>query len=488
MRNEDGQALPFFALTIVLYLGMTGLTVDAGHAFVCYRELQASTDAAALAAGAAMAASTATVASVKATAQRYSSVSGALNADPNITGVAINTTPLCLTSVTNAGIPCAASPTGYNAVEVVQTASVPTFFIRALTVFGINSASSVPISTVSTAAMKGAVNAQYNVAIVVDTTSSMGNGDPDHNCNGTQIQCALAGVQVLLNSLTPCGHGSNSSTCTSGFDQVSLFTFPNVTQSTAVDDYTCTRSRPSIVAYSTPPTAGGSYTPSSSQPSYQISSFLDDYSLTNQAGGGLATTSQLGIATGADTGPNCSGLQTPGGQGTYYAGAIYAAQASLLAAQKANPGSQNALIILTDGDAPGNNQSNFTDASGNPETLNANGTYPSMLDECEQAVVAAQAATGAGTTVYTVAYNSPTSGGCSTDTYSSRTNPNGTNIQPCTALQQMATAPADFYSDATAVNHGACTSSANPNLTLSQVFKSVATSFTVARLIPNGST
>ena len=216
LRNEEGQALPFFALTIVLYLGMTGLTVDAGHAFVCYRELQATTDAAALAAGSAMASSTATVASVKAAAQNYSSVAGSLNADPNMTGVAITTNLLCLSSVTTAGIPCAASTTGYNSVEVIQTASVPTFFIRALSVFGINSASTVPISTVSTASMKGAVNAQYNVAIVVDTTSSMGDPDPDQNCNGSQIQCALSGVQVLLNSLTPCGRGATRPTALPG--------------------------------------------------------------------------------------------------------------------------------------------------------------------------------------------------------------------------------------------------------------------------------
>jgi hypothetical protein len=50
----------------------------------------------------------------------------------------------------------------------------------------------------------------------------------------------------------------------------------------------------------------------------------------------------------------------------------------------------------------------------------------------------------------------------------------------------MATSAGDFYSDATASqNKGQCTSSSNPNLTLNEIFQSVATSFTVARLVPN---
>jgi Flp pilus assembly protein TadG len=489
-RNQDGQALPFMALSIVLYLGMAGLSLDAGHAFVCYRELQASTDAAALAGAYVLAESNATSASVQAVAQSYSSVSGGVNVNPNLTGVTITTTPKCLTTLANEGVPCSASPTGDNAVVVQQTATVSTYFIQAIKVFGLKPSTLLTLNTVSTAAMRGATNAQINVAIVVDTTASMGDPDPDENCNGTQIQCALEGIQILLNSLTPCSQGSSASTCKSGFDQVALFTFPNVTESTASDDTTCTKSAPTVAAYSTPSITGTTYTPSSSNPSYEITDgFLDDYSATNASKGGLATTSQLGIATGADTGKNCNGLQTPGGEGTYYAGAIYAAQAALVAAQQANPGSQNAMVILTDGDAPGgDNQHTFTNASGGSETLNSDGTYPSMLDECEQAVVAAQAATTAGTTVYTIAYNSPTSGGCSTDTYNKKTNPNGTNIQPCTALQQMASAPADFYSDATPANKGACISTATPGLDLAAVFHSIATSFTVARLIPNGTT
>jgi len=53
----------------------------------------------------------------------------------------------------------------------------------------------------------------------------------------------------------------------------------------------------------------------------------------------------------------------------------------------------------------------------------------------------------------------------------------------------MASSAADFYSDANASqNKGQCTSTANPNLSLTNIFKQVATSFTVARLIPDNAT
>ena len=210
----------------------------------------------------------------------------------------------------------------------------------------------------------------------------------------------------------------------------------------------------------------------------------------------MNTTSPWGIALGLDNGSNCSGLQSTGGQGTYLAGAVYAAMGALVAAQKANPGSQSAMIILTDGDAPGTTlQSGFLTTSGGTATLNDTtgsllGTYPSLYDQCEQAVTAAKAATTAGITVYTVAYNSPTSGGCASDVYnknitSSGANPNGTGLQPCTELQEMASHRCGLlFQTRLQPDGGACTSTVNPNLTLNQVFTNIPLNFTRARLIP----
>jgi Flp pilus assembly protein TadG len=471
LEDQRGQVLPWMAMLIVLFLGFAGLTLDLGHGYVCYRELQASTDAAALSGAYELSSPTATSTSVAAAVSNYSAVSGAKNASPNLQNASISTTLKCLATVASQGVQCSASTTGDNALQVRQTVSMPTYFINALSVFGINSVKSLSLTATATAAMKGATNAQYNVAIVIDTTASMGSADTDASCGTTRIKCALQGVQTLLQALSPCTAASTSSSCTA-FDQASLFTFPNVTASTASQDYTCPTSNPTIVPYVTPTSGATWVAPTGSNATYQITGYLSNYSSTNKSGGSLNTSSDLTIATGGKTG--CNGMQTPGGDGTYYAGAIYAAQSSLIAQQAANPGSLNALIILSDGDA------SSTKIAGASHSGNV---YGSLDDQCQQAVAAAKAATAAGTTVYSIAYGASSSG-CSTDTSGPLK-----GITPCTAMMDMASAPANFYSDATASqNKGQCTSTANPNLTLNGIFKQVATSFTVARLIPDSTT
>ena len=481
-KNEDGQILPWMVLLVILFLGMAGLTLDLGHAYVCYRELQASTDAAALAGGYALSLSTATDRSVDTAVSNASSVTGGQNANINLPSAAETPSLECLATVTSMGINCSASPTGDNAIQVVQSAVVPTYFIRGLAAFGVKGASSITLTTESTAAMRGATNSPYNVAIVIDTTNSMGSTDTDASCGSTRISCALQGVQTLLESLSPCTAASESGTCV-GFDTVSLFTFPNIQANQAADDTSCPTSNPSIPNYTTPARGATWSAPTGTAGTYQVTSgYLDNFSSTNAAGGALSTSSSLTIATGGSGKSNCQGLQTPGGDGTYYAAAIYAAQSSLAAASSKDVGSQNALIILSDGDA----SSTKITVTG---TVQAAGTgtpaftvaYPSSTDQCQQAIDAAKYATAQGTTVYTIAYGAASSG-CSTDTSGPLK-----GLSPCTALQDMASSAADFYSDATASqNKGQCTSSANPSLTLNQIFQNVATSFTVSRLIPNG--
>jgi hypothetical protein len=176
--------------------------------------------------------------------------------------------------------------------------------------------------------------------------------------------------------------------------------------------------------------------------------------------------------------------------GTYYAGAIYAAQSALMAQQAANPGSQNALVILSDGDA--NSSAKITTSgtvhtAGSKATVNSssftyNVAYPSAtLDLCQQAIDAATYAKLQGTEVYTISYGASGSG-CNTDSSGPHK-----GLSPCSALQLMASSAADFYSDAkSSQNPGACISSLHPNLTLNQIFKDLVASFTKARLIPNG--
>jgi hypothetical protein len=101
---------------------------------------------------------------------------------------------------------------------------------------------------------------------------------------------------------------------------------------------------------------------------YQITPFLSDYyDPTNTSSGGLKTSSELVQAVGYGAIPSSGVVGTPGcltytfgvdgtGSGsnfgnTYFAGAIYSAQAALAAQAAANPNTQSALIFLSDGQA-----------------------------------------------------------------------------------------------------------------------------------------
>jgi hypothetical protein len=467
--------------------------MDLGQAYVAYRELQASTDAAALAGGYAMALANETTAQVQSYAANYGSASSCsysggcpgANVNPGLPSATISVTLSCNSFVTTTvGIPCSAGPGSTNALVVVQTAKLQTPFIHVLNMFGVHSPSSLTISATSTAAMKGAPVA-YNVAVVLDSTGSMSSQDSGNCASGTtKEECALSGIKTMLTGLTPCGPGSTSSNCKSAYDSVGIFTFPNVKANTASNATTCSGSNPQGVPYMAPVVGAAWSTPTGSSPNYEITSgFLDNYSATNGSGGSIVTTpaNPLEIATGADTGKKCAGLTTPiSGQGTYLAGAIYSAQSALVAAQTANPGSLNAIVLLTDGDANATNT--FTNAAGQTLTskttpaLNTNGIYPSMKDQCQQAITAAQYAASNGTSVIVVAYQAGTSG-CDTDAKAYQ--------DPCANLQAMglqagstAPYPKNFYSDGS----GACPST---GLGLGGAFAAVSTLFGHSRLIPN---
>src|ERR1035437_362832 len=151
LKDQSGQTLPLMAFLIALFLGMAGLTLDLGHAYVCYRELQASTDAAALAGAYTMALSTATSTSVTTAVSNFSSASGGTNAKSNLPNATVTTTLKCLTTVANQGILCSASPTGNNALQVKQSVTIPTYFIRALSVFGLTSVKTITLKAAWTA-------------------------------------------------------------------------------------------------------------------------------------------------------------------------------------------------------------------------------------------------------------------------------------------------------------------------------------------------
>jgi hypothetical protein len=443
---------------------------------------------------------------------QYSSQTNGLNASAMLTNDVATPSFLCLGTVSNSlNVPCQTSTGGsggYNAMSVTQSATVPLWFGALVGVKQMN------IAYTAKAAMAGGQNEPWNIAVIVDTTSSMNNSDGGDQCSGSRITCAKLGVQALLNDLYPCGLGQNCTTSTAYVDSVTLFVFPAVTGATAPDDSTCpstgTEANPTIVAYTFPNPPSNTTLPTAD--TYQVTSFANNYKTTDAATS-LNQGAPIVIAAGDSGKSNCPGISAPGGEGTYYAQVLYAAQAALLVQQASNPGSQNAIIVLSDGDATAcasnanttagacNTKSQLVASEGilngtGTKTSNPTGyqsyTYPSALGMCGQAVLAAQAAANAGTAVYTIGYGAVTSGGCSSDkTYSvpvgTKGGSWGPGDQPCQALGAMASTATNFYSD----DGEGCVATAptNQNLTkLTAIFRAIVDNMSAPRLIPNGTT
>jgi hypothetical protein len=494
-RDESGQTMPLIALMMAVLLGMTGLVTDIGHVYLCLRELQASADASALAGATAMAGATthplATTASgVEAYATNYSSISGDENAYNNLPGVTmVSGYPIlkCLTTLEAQGISCVGFVPD-NAVQVKLRTTVPMYFAK---VFGV---STMTIQATATAAKGGGPSRPYNIAILVDSTGSM--SSPDWNCdpsgNTSKLMCSLQGIRVLLHNLDPCGTSQATCTFTAGnaansVARVSIFTFPQLESSTVGNDYNCGSSPPVSTVYSYPAAGSTSYNPSGGT-TFRVLNFQSDYRDSDTATT-LNTSSLLTIAAGGN--PGCNGMTAPDNityNNTYYAPPMYAAEGALLQEQQAFPGSENVMIIVGDGDANTPETSGSTVIMPSPATANAR--YPSWLGECSQAVTAAKSFSS--TVVYTVAYGSPTSGGCVFDqnaAFSPSSNKSAyPNIEPCGEMQQMATYSWTFFSDYLQSGSTGNCIAAQTMTALSDIFLQIAGDLTEARLVSDSTT
>jgi Flp pilus assembly protein TadG len=473
-QDQSGQVLPMVAMMMVAMLGMCGFVIDVGRLYVSYHQLQASTDAAALAGAQSLPGNGAAAA-----ATAYGSGTGGKNAFSNLASVTmVSGYPLvkCLSTLSTQGMACVAPANG-NAIQVKQQATVPMYFAA---LFG---TSSITLTASATASMNGKVAKPYNVAIIIDTTASMATADS--NCGGvSRLACALQGVQILLHNLSPCSPSlTTCGTATNGdvansVDRVALFTFPNVTVGTAVKEYDCSSTNPTIPVYSLPPATGSTYAPSGlTTATYQVIPFQSDYR-TSVPITTLNTSSNLTLAVNGKSG--CTGLTDPGGDGTYYAGVIYAAQAALTAEAVTNP-VPNAIIILSDGDASASSSKMAAKTTDGVTSINSAGTYPSYNGQCNQAVIAAAAAAAAGTRIYSVAYGSAGSG-CSTDVSYGPFK----GITPCQTMQKIASSPAYFFSDYNQSGSGStCQSASQPTSNLTQIFTLITKGFTSPHLIPD---
>jgi Flp pilus assembly protein TadG len=582
LLDQSGQALVWMALGFTTLLATGGLTVDVGRAYVIHTQLQNYANAAALAA-AGLVYNTSSTNNATTEATTFSGSSGDENASSTIGNVQTNVTPECLNLLMPAGTTCGTgSPK--NAVRVNETATVGTLFMRFVGV------KQLTVGATATASMQG-IAEPWNVAIIEDATGSMATADT--NCGGvSEFQCALNGIQALLSSTNPCPPGLTSCTPAQANLRVALFSFPNMVTSdlpvaNACSGATFTTPLPYQV-YTLPSPTATSYTPLSYvengttwSASYEFTygasdadanGFVSDfYAPSNTATGGLnssssivqavgyggtgsgskagcMTTAPAGIALNGNTGtPSSNSIVNTANVGegiTYYASAIYAAQSALTAAAKAYPNSNNAMILLSDGQANtqwiyfpqgsvtngtshGNNwstssvlKSGFTGYSLTTSTPNTgaygayylstpnqeasgtiSGVYPDFLDECQQAIVAAQKATIAGTRVYAVAYGAEQSGcasGGHPDNYTDVTTvtlpstPNAaftlSSLTPCVTMENIASSLQYFYSDYLQSGSGVatnCVDNSHSVTSLTQIFSSIAANFTKPRLLPN---
>ncbi len=501
LNDQSGQVLPWVALALVALLGMGGLTIDLGNAYVTRNQSQNSTNAMALAA-AGVVYNTSSTANAPAIAPIYGSGDPSdKNYNPRWGAITPSVTTKCLTILMPPGSSCTGAPD--NAVVVKQTVSVPTYFMR---LFGKNS---INVTTTATASMQG-VAQPWNVAIIVDGTASM--NTTDSNCAGsvTRLVCALNGLQYLLQDTNPCPQGLSSCTTAAANFRVSLFTFPNVAKTTntatstsaattgAANFYGCAGVIPTPAPYTFPTAGASSYTPVSltftpsgqskpitTQATYQVVDYTSDYYL-GTATNRLNSSSNLVKAIGGASG--CTAMKSNGGEGTYYAGVINAAQDSLMAQKTLYPKAKNALIILSDGQAQASSSQ-----LNSGVTLTTTGLYPSAKDECQQAIMAAQAAATAGTTVYSVAYGSEGSGCLTssggTDSSSIVTGITGFTLSaltPCQTMLDIASSTGTFYSDYNQSGSGStCQDASHTVSSMYDIFASISASFTTPRLLPN---
>ncbi len=521
LKDRRGVAAIVGAVGIAVLMGFAAVSVDAGYVIWAQHTLQTSTTAAALAGAKDIGVGGTPIA----TATSYSSVTSSPPNLNNIVGVTATMAagypalqcftvgPACSTNQTPA--------TSANGILVVQTATVPLFFAKTL------GFAPVKITASAVALAAGQAPPPLNVIFIVDATASMGN--TNSSCGTTKLGCAIAGFEALLGELWPCT--SNLGSCgtvtnhnvANPVDEAGLLQFPGL-QSAPPANYNCssltttsyagvngktnasTASSSTLLHFTATPafntgsqalvtdatnpsfikvgttitsttstTAVMSTTPTTNDtiksgdaigvwpPLYQVVPLSSDYRTSDAAATLNASSSLIACLTS---------MKAPGGYGTFYADAITVAQNILTA--NARSGARNVIILLSDGEA------NATSAN-----MVAQGGTTTASNECKAAVTAAQKAAGAGTWVYTVAYGTASSGGCTTDS--------GSYANACYVMSQITNIPGatvgsfvndptKFYSD----NANGCQSSAHPNITaLKAIFLNIEYSLTTARLLPN---
>ncbi len=191
--TSEGQTLVFVGVALIALFALTGFALDMATILQMRRELQASSDAAALA-GAQLLPDSPTAIS---TANNFSGISGAKNTYPGKPVVTMDAGYPVTKCLSTTGVPC--NPV--NAIVVRQVATVPLFFSRVV------GWSTMNVKATATASAKGGIPTPLDIMLVVDTTASMNNSCSavvSGISNPTRLDCALAGMRALVGALWPC--------------------------------------------------------------------------------------------------------------------------------------------------------------------------------------------------------------------------------------------------------------------------------------------
>lgn len=476
-KDESGVAFLYVTMTLPVIIALTSLAIDLGYVWYIKTRLQVAADMGALAGASKL--YTDDEDAVKDLATTYVNLN--LPSDwtggtkPSATGTPEVT---CVPTIEEMGLTCESTSEG-NALLVTVNATAPLFFASAL---GFDT---ISLSAKSLVTGGGSSPPPLNVAIVLDATASM-SWDLGTSCGSlsdpTKIECASLAAKTLLTKLW------------ASVDQVALYTYPSF-DATSKDIISCKSGATGSAKWLNYATA--------SSPNYQLVGFNSSYADTGTPPtGGLDITSALVKALGKNAteaptsdATSCNGLNSAAiGIGTSIADAISQAQKDLVAANAAlvadgQPPRQNVMIVLSDGDANGNSRSLTSSSTPDPfrDGTDIYGLSTSswvidvhrMMDQCQAAVTAADAAAATGTWVYSVAFAAPYAAkkSCFTD-------------RPVTTVIKTATSTPALTSADNIVTTRSCTSSnrckaiasAPDNRVTSTVSKHTSTSSTTTQV------
>jgi Flp pilus assembly protein TadG len=298
-RDESGQALVLATIVMVVLIAFTGFAIDVGHAYLVQRQLQAATDAAALAGALDLPDKSQAIQ----TAKDYGPEPGKRNAPRSNDNATIDVQTKCVTAIVTG---CTPANGEVNSISVKSTSQVNTVFAK---VIGFDS---FTVKAAATACSPCSVK-PLDIMIVFDRTGSMcqlPNGSNDPTCR--KLRSAREGIETFLRAMNP------------QFHHVGLAVLPPATGTTRADQ----------CSPPTTPTAG-SYDSGTAR--YLIAGLSSDFA------------SPPGTLNTASTLVDRVTCQQLGGGRTGYAGAIDAARTELQT--NGRPGVKKVIIFLSDGAA-----------------------------------------------------------------------------------------------------------------------------------------